>query len=94
MEAYKKSQEIETLGRNILESVVTKQEEHSDLFKLLTAQERYEYLQKNHPEMIQRISSTQISSYLGISREPLSRIRSENQRNSFCNDCHKLNIKD
>lgn len=76
LEAYKKSQQIETLGRKILESVVAKQEEHSDLFKLLTAKERYEYLQNNQPEMIKRISSTQIASYLGISRETLSRFRS------------------
>lgn len=43
-EAYKQSHEIETLGRKILELNVAKQEEHSGLFKLLTAPERLLYI--------------------------------------------------
>lgn len=75
LEAYKISHEIETFGRKLLEIIIAKQEEHTALFKLLSARERYEYLQKNQPDILQRISLTQISSYLGISRETLSRIR-------------------
>jgi CRP-like cAMP-binding protein len=75
LNAYKKSQEIESFGRKILELIVKKQEEHLDTFKLLTPQERYENLVLKQPGILQRVSLTQISSYLGISRETLSRIR-------------------
>ena len=75
LEAYGLSHEIETLGRKLLELSAAKQEEHAALFKLLNAQERYEYLQKNQPEFLQRVSLTQLSSYIGVSRETLSRIR-------------------
>jgi CRP-like cAMP-binding protein len=75
LDAYKKSQEIEAFGRKLLEIIVSKQEEHSNSFKLLTPQQRYENLILTHPQFLQRISLTQIASYLGISRETLSRIR-------------------
>lgn len=75
LDAYKKSQEIESFGRKILELIVKKQEEHLDTFKLLTPAERYENLVLKQPGILQRVSLTQISSYLGISRETLSRIR-------------------
>ncbi len=75
LDAYKKSQEIESFGRKILELIVKKQEEHLDTFKLLSPAQRYENLILNQPNILQRVSLTQISSYLGISRETLSRIR-------------------
>lgn len=75
LEAYTKSQQIETFGRKLLEKIMGNQEWHSDMFKLLTAQQRYEYLEKQQPEMVQRVTLTQMASYIGISRETLSRIR-------------------
>ena len=75
LEAYNKSPQIESLGRKILEIIIEKQEEHNNILKLLTPKERYEYLILNYPHVSQRVSLTQISSYLGISRETLSRIR-------------------
>lgn len=74
-EAYRQSHEIESLGRKLLELVVAQQESQLAMFKLLSAQQRYEYLQKNKPALFQRVSLTQLSSYLGLSRETLSRIR-------------------
>ena len=50
-------------------------EEHANLFKMYTPTERYRYIEKNKPELLQRISLTQIASYLGVTRETLSRIR-------------------
>jgi CRP-like cAMP-binding protein len=41
----------------------------------LTAEERYQYLFKNHPIFFQRFPQAMIASYLGISPETLSRIR-------------------
>lgn len=75
LDAYKKSQEIEAFGRKLLELIIAKQEEHLDNFKLLTPQQRYENLVLKQPEFLQRVSLTQTASYLGISRETLSRIR-------------------
>ncbi len=75
LDAYKKSQEIEAFGRKLLELIIAKQEEHLDNFKLLTPQQRYENLILKQPEFLQRVSLTQTASYLGISRETLSRIR-------------------
>ncbi len=46
----------------------------------LSALERYESFAKLHPEMIQRFPQHQIASYLGISRETLSRIRKQSIR--------------
>ncbi len=50
-------------------------EEHSNLFKLYTPTERYRYIEKNNPTLLQRISLSQLATYLGVTRETLSRIR-------------------
>lgn len=42
-----------------------------------TAKERYESLLENQPSIFQRVSLGHIASYLGISQETLSRIRSK-----------------
>ena len=73
--AYQKSREIETFGRKLLEKLLATKEDHIDQFKLLSPQQRYNYLTIHHPEILKRISLTHIASYLGISRESLSRIR-------------------
>lgn len=70
-----KSSEIESLGRHCIRQFASRQEEFSNLFKLYTAQERLEYLEDQHPYMIQRIPLTQLASFLGVARETLSRIR-------------------
>ena len=57
--------------------IAAKQEKQLELYRLLTARQRYEYLEKNQPEIIQRVSLTQLSSYLGVARETLSRIRNK-----------------
>jgi CRP-like cAMP-binding protein len=75
LEAYKQSHQIETFGRKVLEQIMLKQEEHSDSFKLLTPKQRFDALVSTHPDFLQRISLTQTASYLGISRETLSRFR-------------------
>ncbi|WP_415326861.1 Crp/Fnr family transcriptional regulator [Chryseobacterium sp. MMS23-Vi53] len=46
----------------------------------LSALERYESFVQLHPDMIQRFPLHQIASYLGISRETLSRIRKQSFR--------------
>ncbi|HEX8016529.1 MAG TPA: Crp/Fnr family transcriptional regulator, partial [Flavobacterium sp.] len=43
----------------------------------LPAKERYEALLKNYPDFVQRFPQHTIASYLGISKETLSRVRSK-----------------
>jgi CRP-like cAMP-binding protein len=73
---YKISPEIESFGRKLLEQLLMELEEHTHLFKIYSPTERYQYLQTHKPEILQRISLSQLASYLGIARETLSRIRS------------------
>ena len=51
-----------------------KQKQHME-FLTKTAEERYLDLQKNRPELLQRIHQKHIASYLGITTQSLSRIR-------------------
>lgn len=74
-QAAKEVHEIETLGRNCIRLFATKQEEFATLFKLYSAKERLEYLETKHPEILQRVSLSQLASFLGVARETLSRIR-------------------
>lgn len=67
---------IEALGRKCLQQIAAKQEKHAAMFKLMSPQERYEFLEEHDPGLLQRVSLTQLSSYLGVARETLSRIRS------------------
>jgi len=73
--AAKQANEIETLGRNCIRLFASKQEEFSTLFKLYSAKERLEYLENKYPEILQRVSLSQLASFLGVARETLSRIR-------------------
>jgi CRP-like cAMP-binding protein len=72
---YNNSQEFEIFGRKMLELMIMKQDAHVNLFKLYTPQQRYEFIEKNRPEIIRRVALTQIASYLGVTRETLTRIR-------------------
>src|SRR6266536_3771342 len=64
LQAAKQANEIETLGRTCIRLFASKQEEFSTLFKLYSAQ-----------EILQRVSLSQLASFLGVARETLSRIR-------------------
>jgi CRP/FNR family transcriptional regulator len=46
-----------------------------------TAEERYENFVATHPHLVNRLPNTQIASYIGITPEFLSRIRSQQLRN-------------
>ena len=57
-----------------------KEEEHSNNLKILSPPGRYEFLLENYPQYLQRIPLVHLASYLGISRETLSRIRNKKGR--------------
>lgn len=72
--------EVELAGKKNLELIAAKQEKQIQLFRILTAKGRYEFLEKNNPEILQRIPISQLASYLGVKRETLSRIRNKRKR--------------
>lgn len=75
LKLYERSPQFESFGRKLLEELLIEQEEHINLFKLPNPTERYQYIVETKPQLLQRVSLTMLSSYLGISRETLSRIR-------------------
>lgn len=77
LDAIKKHPDIEIAGKKNLELIAAKQEKQLQLFRILTAKGRYEFLEKNAPELLQRIPISQLASYLGVKRETLSRIRNK-----------------
>ena len=52
-------------------------EERLYQLKFTTSEERYKSIIQTTPEILQKVSLTDIASYLGVSRETLSRIRSK-----------------
>lgn len=51
-------------------------EEHHNMMRMHAPADRYQYIVEKKPELIQRIPLGHLASYLGITRETLSRIRS------------------
>lgn len=76
----KKAPEIELIAKRNLQIIAARQEKQLQLYRLLTAKKRYEYLEKNQPEILQRVPLTQLASYLGVKRETLSRIRNQRRQ--------------
>lgn len=74
-EMYQKFPETESLTRVLVEAIVTKQQNSLAEFKMDSPEERYVQLQKDRPDLIQRVPQYQLASYLGVQPESLSRIR-------------------
>jgi CRP/FNR family transcriptional regulator len=66
---------FERNGRLIAEEILKTQQQRIESFQFDSAETRYLDFVKAHPELFNRISLTHLSSYLGIERPSLSRIR-------------------
>ncbi|HEX7754874.1 MAG TPA: Crp/Fnr family transcriptional regulator [Niabella sp.] len=75
-ELFDRHHEIERLVRIIYEKYYIRLEERYVNAQFKTATERYESLLHQSPHIIERVPLGYISSYLGITQETLSRIRS------------------
>ncbi|WP_020532634.1 Crp/Fnr family transcriptional regulator [Flexithrix dorotheae] len=75
MENYNKFTNGQMYGRLMAEKVLTILTDRLEGFLFNTAEERYLEFIKNNPDLIHRISLTHLSSFLGIERQSLSRIR-------------------
>jgi CRP-like cAMP-binding protein len=74
---YSTYPEIERLGRVIHEKYYVMLEERFLSIHFKEARERYDILLKNNPHILQRVPLGYVASYLGITQETLSRIRSK-----------------
>lgn len=72
---YNQFPEIERLFRKITEMGYVETVNRLESIQFHTAEERYNALVQEHPEIIQRVPQKYIASYLGITPVSLSRIR-------------------
>jgi CRP-like cAMP-binding protein len=73
---FNRFHEIERLVRIAYEKYYIRLEERFVNAQFKTAAERYEQLMQQTPHILERVPLGQVASYLGISQETLSRIRS------------------
>lgn len=73
---YQKSTEFKEFGRRLLELLLANNTQLSFIRSSLTAKEKYEYIMTELPHYIQRLPLQFLASYLGMTRETLSRMRS------------------
>lgn len=71
-----KYHDVERLLRKMVTFSLILFQERMDSIQFESAQQRYEKLLKTSPEIVQRVPLTYIASFLGITLETLSRIRS------------------
>lgn len=75
MEMAAKHHAIETWFRHAMSGALILSQERMDSILFETAQQRYERLLLEQPELIQRVPLSYIASFLGITQETLSRMR-------------------
>jgi len=74
-ELMRKVPRLAALGTTVLEDQLANERMKYDDFIKLSPEERYLNLQKNSPDLLNRVPQYLIASYLGIKPESLSRIR-------------------
>ena len=75
-EIFTKFPKFEKLCRVLSEVLLVKQQIDFDKFKTSTPEGRYQNLQENRPDLIQRIPQHQLASFIGITPQSLSRMKS------------------
>lgn len=78
-ELYRTHPCMNTIGRRMAEEFCCDMDARMFYLQVLSASERYEELRKWEPEVVKRAPLRFIASYLGISQETLSRIRSKDR---------------
>ena len=74
-EMFERFPRFETLCRVLSEKLLVKNQSSFDAFKTSSPEERYLNLAQHRPDLLQRVPQHQLSSYLGITPQSLSRMR-------------------
>ncbi len=72
---YDQAPALQAVGRGLLEQLLAQQQVRLELLLRDTAQGRYQFVQQQQPELLQAVSLRHLASYLGLSRETVSRVR-------------------
>ena len=89
-EGYKRFTNMERYGRLIAEEVCKIQEKRIESFLFNNGEERYLKFINENSDLFNRVSQTDLSTYLGISRQSLTRLRKKHLKNT---DIGKFNNK-
>ncbi|MBB4118631.1 CRP-like cAMP-binding protein [Mesonia hippocampi] len=74
---FKQNPDLLQLCIDLSQEIIGKKQDHYQILTLKTPKDRYLWLQKNRPQWLQDITLTELSKYLHVSRETLSRVRSK-----------------
>ncbi|PZV80306.1 CRP-like cAMP-binding protein [Algoriphagus aquaeductus] len=74
---FEQHHELERLFRKLIQQAYVETLKRLENIQFLTAQERYEKLIEEKPELIHKISLKHVASFLGITQVSLSRIRGQ-----------------
>lgn len=77
LKAYKNFPSIDKYGRLIAEEIIKMMQNRIESLLFLSSKERYVQVLLKEKNLVNRISVTALSSYLGIERQTLTRIRKE-----------------
>ncbi|WP_210516036.1 Crp/Fnr family transcriptional regulator [Hymenobacter terricola] len=72
---YAQVPELEAVGRRLLLLLLAQQQQRLEILLRDSAAARCRYVQQHQPERRQAVPLRQLASYLGLSRETLSRVR-------------------
>jgi hypothetical protein len=74
---YNKYLEFNIIGRKLLENYYALSEERLYSMRMLKGSERYQYVMEFHPELIKRVPSKFLATYLGLTEVTLSRVKAK-----------------
>ncbi len=72
---YQQSIYIERIGRRMAEEEFIEEFSMRRMFLKLDALQRYEFIEKEHPEILKRFQLKDVATFLGVTPETLSRLR-------------------
>jgi len=73
--------EFNIVARRQVEYAFYLSEQRTQMLRKHTAEEKYQFFLDHHPTLLQRVSLKHIATYLGMSQETLSRVRSKYHKN-------------
>ncbi|PBQ33914.1 hypothetical protein CNR22_19695 [Sphingobacteriaceae bacterium] len=69
--------EMMTFGRRLVARMALDLQDDSTLLKIYSPTERYAYIKEHAPNLLQRVSVSNLASYLGMNRRTITRIRAK-----------------